>query len=297
MSIRDIGLAVLIAAIWGFNFVVIKLGLGEFPPLFFAMLRFIFVAIPAVFFVDRKQIPWKWIISIGIAIGVVKFGLLYIGMDLGLPTGLASLVLQAQVVFTVILGVMVFKEKIDRGQLLGIAIAVVGMALIGSNKIGGSQFIPFVMVVGAGLAWAIGNLLIKHSKISDGFRLFIWMGLVPPTPLLILSLLTEQGQLEALINLNLLGIGSVLYTSMISTVVGFGLWGWLISKYSASSVAPFALLVPIFGLYSAALFLGDSLTTNEQIGGLIVLAGLGLIIFSGRIAKTLGYGAAPIPKN
>lgn len=283
MSIRDAGLAILIAAIWGFNFVVIKLGLGEFPPLFFAMLRFIFVAFPAVFFVQRKGIPWKWVIGIGLAIGVVKFGLLYIGMDRGLPTGLASLVLQGQVIFTVLLARILLNERPKNTQLLGVGLAVVGISFIGADKTGGSQFGPFVIVVSAGLAWAVGNLLIKQSKISDTFRLFIWMGLIPPIPLFILSMIFEQDQWAALTGVTWVGIGSILFTSFISTVFGFGLWGWLIHKYGPSTVVPFALLVPVFGLASAALFLGDSFQQNEALGSLIVLIGLGLIVFAAQI--------------
>ena len=273
------------SALWGFNFVVIKLGLGEFPPLFFAALRFIFVAFPAVFFIKRADIAWKWIIAVGLSIGVVKFGLLYIGMDAGMSAGLASLVLQVQVIFTTLLAVIVLKEKLEVGQLLGIGLCVLGMAFIGSDKTNGAQLLALILVITAGLAWAVGNIVIKLSNIADSFRLFVWIGLIPPVPLLLLSLRFEQGQLEALTQLSWLGVGAVLYTSLISTVLGFGLWAWLIHKNSPNAVVPFALLVPVFGLLSSVLVLGDTLKPNELYGTLIVLAGLALTILSKRLSK------------
>lgn len=294
MSFRDVCLAILVAALWGFNFVVIKVGLAEFPPLFFAALRFILVAFPAVFFIKRNDIAWKWIIAIGLAIGVVKFSLLYIGMEIGMSAGLASLLLQIQVVFTVALAVIFLKEKLGIWQILGIILCIVGIVFIAFDKLYGTQFLAFILVMAAGLAWAIANLFIKKSGISDSFRLFVWMGLIPPIPLLVLSFGFESGQWEALQQMSWLGIGSVLYTSILSTIIGFGIWGSLINKLGPSKVVPFALLVPIFGLLSGYVVLGENFEANEIFGSIIVLIGLVFTILSSRLANFKSFKTSTI---
>jgi len=284
MTARHVSLAILVALIWGFNFIVIKFGLHAFPPLLFSALRFLCAALPAVLFVDRKQIPWRLIVQVGIVLGVVKYSLLYLGINGGMPAGLSSLVLQAQVPFTILLSVFVLGDTASRVQRIGVGIALAGIAVIGYGRAGGLTTLGLVLVVSAALAWACANLLIKRSGGADPFRLMVWMSLVPPLPLLAMSLLTEHGQLAAVRNMGLGGLGAVLYTGPIATVVAFGIWGRLLHTYSASLVTPFALLVPVFGMAFSTLLLDEPLAPVTLSAAGLVLLGLATVVLGPRLA-------------
>ncbi|MEO0533007.1 MAG: EamA family transporter [Cyanobacteria bacterium P01_A01_bin.123] len=270
-------LALMTTALWGFTFVVIKVGLEEFPPLLFAALRFMVVAFPAVFFVSRRGIPWRWIVAVGLAMGVVQFSLLYLGMYNGMPAGLSSLVLQSQAIFTLLLSTIVLGDAPTRRQMAGMGLSVGGIGAIAFQSFSEARFFGLLLVLGASLAWATGNICVKVANV-DGFRLFVWMGLIPPLPLLALSFQFETHQWAALTSLNGWGLGALLYTGLISSVLCFGIWGFLMQRYSPNRVAPFSLLVPIFGLGFSALLLGDRLGPAEIIGALLVFMGLGLIV-------------------
>lgn len=273
-------LAVMAAVLWGFTFVAIKVGLGEFPPLLFATLRFSVIAFPAILFVPRNGIPWRWIIAIGLAMGVFQFGFLYIGMVNGMPAGLSSLVVQSQALFTLLLSTWILRDVPQRQQWLGVGLALVGMGAIALNRGGYGQLLGLGLVLGSSLSWAAGNICIKLAKISNGFRLLVWIAIVPPLPLLGLSVLFESGQWAALRGLTPLGIGTLLYTGLISSLLCFGLWAYLIQHYSPNRVAPFSLLVPIFGMVFAGLLLGDSLSRVEWVGAGLVFIGLCLTVMT-----------------
>lgn len=282
MSFIHTLLAVFAAVLWGFTFVAIKVGLGEFPPLLFAALRFMVIALPAVFFVPRKGMPWRWIIAVGIAMGVCQFGFLYIGMVRGMPSGLSSLVVQSQALFTLLFSTVVLRDVPRRQQWLGVGVALAGMGAIALDRGGQAQLIGLLLVMGSGVSWAVGNICIKLAKISDGFRLLVWMAIVPPLPLLGLSALFESGQWSALRSLTPLGIGTILYTGLVSSLFCFGLWAYLVQHYSPNRVAPFSLLVPVFGLAFSALLLGDTFSSLEMVGSGLVFAGLCLAILTPR---------------
>jgi len=273
-------LAVLVAALWGFNFVVIKIGIAHFPPLLFSALRFAFAAVPLVFFIPKPNVEWRIILGIGMVLGVFKFSLLFVGMDLGLSAGLASLVLQSQAFFTAILVALVFGEMPRRMQVLGIAVAFAGIGLIATTVDNSVTPVGLAMVVAAGFMWAVSNLLMKKAGQVDMLGLMVWVSLVAPIPLFLLSMLFEgpaAGQ-TALANLSLQGIGSILYVAFISTIFGFAVWGKLIRIYGAGTVAPFSLLVPIFGMGSSALVLGEEFGMIRLAAAVLVIVGLVLTV-------------------
>lgn len=274
MSLRHTLLAVFAALLWGFTFVAIKVGLGEFPPLLFAALRFVVVAFPAIFFVPRAGIPWRWIIAVGLAMGTFQYGLLYVGMVNGMPASLSSLVIQSQALFTLLFSSVVLQDIPRRQQWLGVGLALAGMSAIALDRSGHASTIGLLLVVGAAISWAVGNICIKLAKVSNGFRLFVWMAVIPPLPLLGLSAQFESGQWAALRSLTPLGIGTILYTGLISSLLCFGFWAYLVQHYSPNRVAPFSLLVPIFGMAFSVLLLGDNLSPLEITGSLLVFLGL-----------------------
>lgn len=280
-------LAVFVALIWGFNFIVIKFGLDAFPPLLFSALRFASAAVPAVFLVSRKQIPWKLIALVGLVLGVAKYSLMYLGIKAGMPAGLSSLVIQAQVPFTILLTAMLLGDKPSRAQRLGIGVAIGGIALVAWGRAGGGNLVGLLLVVGGAVAWSCANVIIKKSGGADPFRLMVWMSLVPPLPLLVLSFLTESPKLEMVTQMGWSGLGAVIYTGLIATVIAFGIWGRLLHTYSASLVTPFALLVPVFGIAFSSLILGEPLTLLNLSAAAVILLGLATVVLGPRLEAQL----------
>ncbi|WP_248958062.1 EamA family transporter [Sphaerisporangium perillae] len=269
-------LAVAVAVIWGVNFVVIEIGLEHFPPLLFAALRFTLVALPAVFLVPRPAIPARWIVAVGLFLGAGQFGLLFTAMHLGLPAGLSSLVLQAQVIFTVCFAAMALGERPGRRQLLGIAVASAGIVVIAFGRGAHVPLPPLLLALGAAACWGVANVCIRRAKAPAGPGLLVWSSLVPPLPLLALSGLIEGPDRirTAFTTFHLGSLAALAYVVVLSTFVGFGAWNGLLRRYPTATVAPFTLLVPIVGMATARVWLGEQLSTGELLGGAVVLAGL-----------------------
>ncbi|MCO6178318.1 EamA family transporter [Ciceribacter sp. RN22] len=295
MSPLHILMLVLVAAVWGFNFVVIKLGLDNFPPLLFSALRFLFAALPLAFFIRRPDVPWRLILGIGLMLGVVKFSFLFIGMNVGAPPGLASLLLQSQAFFTVLLAFLIYGDRPRPLQVAGMVLAFSGVALIASSIDGTFTVAGLVLVLAAAVAWACSNMLMKKVGKVQMLNLMVWVSLVPPIPLFIISALFEgwDRDLQALANLNLEGAGAVLFVAYGATVFGFAVWGAMISRYGVSTVAPFSLLVPVFGMSSAALVLGEDFGLLRVIAAALIVLGLVMNVFNPRwLARKAPVGEA-----
>ncbi|MFJ4774938.1 EamA family transporter [Streptomyces sp. NPDC088762] len=271
-------LAVLVAAVWGFNFVVIEIGLGHFPPLLLSALRFLVAALPAVFFVGRPKVAWKWILGVGAALGIAKFGLLFTGMAAGMPAGLSSLVLQIQAVFTAVLAALVLRERPGRVRMLGMGVALAGIGVAAVDRGIAGPVTGFVLVVAAAACWGISNVLTRRASPPDALNFMVWVCTVPVLPLFALSLLLEgpERDLAALRSLDWSGAAVIGYVAWISTVFGFGAWGYLLRRYPASAVAPFSLLVPVFGMSSAALVLGESVSGPRWLAAVLLVGGVAL---------------------
>ncbi|MEU8840604.1 EamA family transporter [Streptomyces roseus] len=271
-------LAVLVAAVWGFNFVVIEIGLGHFPPLLLSALRFLVAALPAVFFVGRPKTAWKWIIAVGAALGIAKFGLLFTGMAAGMPAGLSSLVLQVQSVFTAVLASLVLRERPGRVRIAGMAVALAGIAVAAVDGGTSGPVLGFTLVVAAAACWGVSNVLTRKASPPDALNFMVWVCTVPVLPLFALSLLLEgpERDLAALRGLDWSGAAVIAYVAWVSTVFGFGAWNHLLKRYPASSVAPFSLLVPVFGMSSAALVLGEGVSGLRWVAALLLVGGVGM---------------------
>ncbi|EFL15207.1 EamA family transporter [Streptomyces sp. C] len=287
-------LAVLVAAVWGFNFVVIEIGLGHFPPLLLSALRFLVAALPAVFFVGRPKVAWKWIVGVGAALGIAKFGLLFTGMAAGMPAGLSSLVLQVQAVFTAALAAVVLRERPARVRLLGMAVALAGIGVAAVDRGLSGPVTGFVLVVAAAACWGVSNVLTRKAAPSDAMNFQVWVCVVPVVPLFALSLLLEgpERDLAALRALDWSGVAVIGYVAWVSTVFGFGAWAYLLRRYPASAVAPFSLLVPVFGMSSAALVLGEGVSGPGWVAAVLLVGGVGLTSLAPARAKTR-TGPAP----
>ncbi|MDX8037153.1 EamA family transporter [Lentzea sp. BCCO 10_0856] len=282
MSPRHVLLAVLVAAIWGFNFVMLKIGLDEFPPILFSALRFLAAAVPAIFFVGRPSVAWKWVIAVGLVLGVAKFSFLFIGLKAGMPAGLSSLVLQSQVIFTAVFASVVLRERPKMVQITGIALAIAGIGVIAWDYGQSSPLLGFLLLVAAGACWGVSNVIMRYARPADMVRFMVWVSAVAVLPLFALSLLTED--VSALGRMDWAGVGAIGYVAWISTLLGFGIWGFLLRQYESSVVAPFSLLVPVFGMFSAWAFLGENLSGLQAAAGGLVLAGLAIPQLVGRRA-------------
>ena len=274
MPRRHVLIALAVAVVWGVNFVVIHVGLDHFPPLLFAALRFCLVAL-ALPFVPRPGVPVRYVIAVGVFLSAGQFGLLFLGIDKGMPAGLASLVLQLQAAFTVGLAVLLLKERPRPAQLAGGALALAGIGIIAAGRASAVPLGALVLTIGAAASWGFGNVATRKAQSPNPLGLLVWSSLVPPLPLLTLSLLTERSEA---VEINAAGIGALLYVVVLSTLVGFGAWAWLLGKHPASTVAPFTLLVPVVGIASAWIALGEVPSGAELIGAVVVLSGLALTV-------------------
>ncbi|MGI5206396.1 EamA family transporter [Spirillospora sp. CA-108201] len=282
MRSRHVLLATLIAALWGFNFVPIKVALDDFPPLLMAALRFTAAAVPAVFLVRRPPVAARWLVLVGVPLGVGQFGLLFLGMSMGMPAGLASVVLQVQAVFTALFAGVLLGERVGGRQIAGMAVAFAGITLLGvAQGEGGSPVGAFLVCLGGAAAWGLANVAMRGMNRSteepvDAFAFMVWMSLVPPLPLLALSLIFEgPGALpEAARHLSLAGVGSLAFIAYVATLFCFGGWAWLIRRYEVGTVAMYSLLVPPFGLVSAALLLDEHVDAVRLAGAALIIAGV-----------------------
>lgn len=296
LSPRDLALTLAVVTIWGYTFVPIKVALLEAPPFALAAVRFLLAALPMAFFVRPPTMPWRSVLFYGIAIGVCQFGLLFLGLKLGMPAGLSSLVIQVQVFFTIGLAVAFDGDRVQRHHLLGAAVATGGIVVLAAYKLAGGltgTFVGFALVVGAALAWAIGNIVAKRGAGAHGadmFALTVWSSLVPVLPLAALAYAFEGGAaaFRAVGTMSLTAWACVLIMSYGATLFGYGTWNALLHRYPTALISPFALLIPVSGLASGALFLGESLAPVQLGGVALVFAGLALNVYGPRAAAWLG---------
>ncbi|MFL9862812.1 EamA family transporter [Paraburkholderia fungorum] len=287
MSPRDLLLALVVVVAWGVNFVVIKVGLHGVPPMLLGALRFALAAVPAVFFVKRPQMPWRWLFAYGATISFGQFAFLFSAMYVGMPAGLASLVLQAQAFFTLIFAALFLHERLRVPNVVGLLIAAGGLAVIGMQGGHAMTLAGFILTLCAACSWALGNIVTKKVGKVDLVGLVVWGSLIPPLPFFALSYAFEGPQriVAALSGISAMSIFAIVYLAFIATLIGYGLWSRLLSRYPASQVAPFSLLVPIVGLASASLFLDERLSTVQIVGALLVMAGLVVNVFGGWVVQ------------
>ena len=293
MTRKDGLLALLVVVVWGLNFVVIKVGLHNMPPLMLAGLRFLLVAFPALFFVARPKIPFRLLLGYGLTISFGQFAFLFCAINFGMTAGLASLVLQAQAFFTIILGALVFGERLQGKQLVGIALAVVGVLVLAEASLNGQHvaLLGFLLTLAAAFCWASGNIFNKKIMQLETrpavMSLVVWSALIPIVPFMVASYLLDGPtvMLHSLVTLDLTTILSLIYLAFVATIVGYGIWGALLGRYETWRVAPLSLLVPVVGIASAALLLDEKLGALQLVGALLVMAGLYINVFGLRLRR------------
>ena len=276
MNKRDSLLAAFVATVWGFNFVVIDWGMKGVPPLLFAAIRFTLVLFPAVLLVRRPVAPWRTVAAVGVFMSLGQFGLLYVSMDVGMPPGLAALVLQAQVIFTVVIAAGVLRERPTRPQVLGVALGSLGLVIVAVGRGGHVPVGALALCLLAALSWGIGNVVSRASGVTGGLSLTVWSAAVVPVPLFALSLLLDGPDTvaNALTSLSWQAIVSTAYTAGLASLVGYAIFNGLLSRNQSSSVVPWVLLAPVVAMASAWLLLGQRPTTGELVGGAVLVIGV-----------------------
>ena len=288
MAYRDLVLALLVVSVWGSNFTVIQLGLQGFPPLPLAAFRYVLALLPAVVFIARPATPNRFWIGYGLTSGVGQFGCLFYAMHIGMPAGVASVVLQSQAFFTILLAAPVLGERITARQLVGMLVAGMGLYLVGATannqRLNAIPLPAFVFTMVAALFWGISNLIVRlasadaraHDRGLNMFSLVVWSSAIPPIPLLALSMaLNGPGAIStATVSWSWMTVFAGCYLAYGATLFAFGTWSRLLADYPATKIAPLSLLVPVTGLLTARVVLYEVLTPEQWIGCILIMTGL-----------------------
>ncbi len=284
LPLRHAFLALGVVAVWGTNFVVIKVALHALPPLLLAVLRFTLALLPAALFIPRPAVPWRKLAAYGVLIGAGQFGLLYMALNGHIAPGLASLVVQTQVFFTIGLAMLADGEKVRAYQWAALVLASAGIAVIAAHTGGENSLLGLGMVLLAAMAWAAGNQVARSMGRVQMLGVVVWSSAFALPPLLVLTLLVEgptrmaQGLAAADTGVWL----AVAWQAVGNTLFGYAAWGWLMARHPAATIAPMALLVPVFGMGASALLLGEGLPLWKLGAAVLVLAGLALNLFGPR---------------
>lgn len=294
MSFKDSLIGFLIIIIWGVNFLAIAWGLDGLPPLLMGALRFALVFSVGFLFVKKPNIPFKWMFAYAMVISFGQFAFLFSAMSLGMPAGLASLVLQSQALFTLIFAALLLKEQVKSAQLLAMLVAGVGLYIIASTGEDTSMtLIGFILTIIGASSWALGNIVnrvINNRGFKPGIDLVIWSAWIPVIPFIISSYIIEGPELivTSLMNFDWVSFLALCYLAIAASIAGYGLWSYLLGRYPAAQVAPLTLGVPIVGITASALFLNETISTTQWLGSSFVLLGLVINAFGKKLTIKLG---------
>lgn len=292
VSRRDCLLAALVALVWGLNFVVIDWGMEGVPPLLFLALRFCAVLVPAIWLVPRPTVGWRVVLAVGAFMSLGQFAFLYLALDVGLSPGLASLVLQAQVILTILLAAGVLRERPTTAQAVGVGVGAAGLLVVALGRGGSVPLLGLGLCLLAALSWAIGNVVARSAGAVGGLSLTVWSALVVPVPALLLSLLVDDpaGVVEGLGAFGWEAALSTLYTAGLASLLGYGLFNGLLGRNPSAQVVPWILLVPVVGMTTAWLLLDEVPTRGELGGGVLLVIGV-LVALRGGVRRARRRGA------
>lgn len=280
--------ACLVVCVWGANFTVLKMGLLELDPFLLGAFCYMLTAFPAIFFIRRPEIEFRYLVAYGLTVGLGQFGCLFYALKIGMPASIASILMQTQAFMTCILAVLVLKEKLSPLQVAGLVIATPGLFLIASGTTPlGAPEIPrtaVALTLGAAFSWAMSNIVVRLSASRARFKkvrlnmlgYILWSSLIPPVQFLLLALYTTSSVevFDSINNIGFLSLFVIFYNAFLATLFGFGFWGKLLTRYPAARVAPFSLLIPVTALVMARLVLHERLSAYQWLGCAAIFCGL-----------------------
>ena len=285
MDIKDSLIALAVIVVWGVNFYFMKLALNEVSPMVLGMLRFVCVLLPAVLLIRRPPVRWYWLAAYGTTISFGQFGFMFTALSVGMPTGLAALLVQAQVFFTVLIAALLLHEPVKPNHLLAIVVAAVGLLLIGVGQYSGAMPLAGLMLVlCAAFSWALGNIVVKRIGRVNPLSLVVWGNVFTLIPFTLVALwqFGAEGVWQQISHMSWRGWAGVLFLAYVATLVGYVGWGGLLSRHPASKITPLALLVPVIALVVARLLLNEQLNHWHWLGVAVVMAGLAVHVFGAR---------------
>lgn len=276
MQRKHLVLAILVTLVWGLNFPISKIGLRTIDPFILTGIRFSLSAIPLVFFIKRPNVSFPYLAGYGMIFGVAMWALINLGIEIGVPPGIASLVIQLSAFFTMLWGALIFKESIRANQILGALLALIGLAGILMTRNGSNEFVGVLLVVLSAVSWSVGNVIIKKSGVKEIFSFIVWASLFPPIPLFLLGY-AQHGATPYLDLVNKIApeaIFSLAFQVYLAT--HFSYWGWnsLVRNYPISIVAPLSLLIPVFGIASSVVIGGEHVSLTDAASIVVIIAGL-----------------------
>lgn len=292
MQKKHLILAILVTLVWGVNFPITKLGLLSMEPFLLTGIRFTLAALPLVFFIPRPNIPFRYVVIYGFIFGLGMWGIINYGIQVGVHPGVASLLIQLSAFFTMGWGALLFKERLRATQLLGALIAFVGLVGIILSQGGGDATFGLVLVVLSSVSWSIGNVIIKLSGVKEIFSFMVWASLFPPIPLFLVSYWLHGAEPFTTLPeaINLMSVMSILFQVYLATHFSYCGWNSLLKLYPVSTVAPLSLLIPVFGLGSSMLILGEQVSFVEALSICAIIAGLAFGLYKGPV-RPVSYPA------
>lgn len=284
MPVTHLLLALVVVVAWGINFIFVKIGLDEISPLLLCALRFLLSSFPAVLFIKPPKVPFGIIASYGLVMFALQFSLIFVGLNVGMTPGMASLLMQVQVFFSMFFAVLFLGEQPNIGQVIGALVAFIGIGVVAFHFDRNVTLAGFLCILAAAATWGVGNLITKKINSSNFIAVIVWSSFVACVPMFLLSLIFEgpSSFVATYQHITMKGITSLLYTVYISTWIGYGIWNWLVARHPVSTVVPYTLLVPVVGMLSSVLFLGEPFYLWKLAAGLLVISGLCINILATR---------------
>lgn len=295
MSLPHSLLAIIVVIIWGLNFIFVKLALTEMTPFVLLAARFLLAGIPAIFFIRLSSLPLRTVLSYGFITFTLQFSLIFTSLKIGMPAGLGSLLSQVQVFFSLFFAAILLREFPTRIQVTGALISFSGILFVASHFGENIPIMSLILLLAGAASWGLGNVITKKTEKINMIGLIAWSSFFASFPMIILSILIDgiPNIIASYHHLTLTGIFSLLYIVYASTWIGYGVWNWLLTQYPVSYVTPFTLLVPIAGMVGAVILLNEPMQEWKIIGGCLVLTGLIINLFAGRLYGKFKIRATP----
>ncbi len=295
MTLRDTLLALSVPILWSLGFTFSKAGLTELPPLLLMGLRFSLAALVLVWFVPRPTGKYLDIFMIAVVSATLQYGLTFYGLSM-IDASLAIIVVQLEVPFGVLLAAILLREQPGLARVVGIALAMFGIAVIAGQPKLENQLFPMLLTASGALVWAFGQIMVKRlgGQVA-AFTLIAWVGVFAGPQMLIASLFIESGQIEAMRSATWVGWGTVLYLALIMTALGYGIWYSVLGRNPVSKVMPVLLLLPVFVVLESIAILGERPSLLVLLGGIVVLEGIAVILLADLLPRRRQAAAAENP--
>lgn len=276
MSLKHKLMAVAVVVCWALNMILVKHGLDEIPPMLMSALRFMLVAVLVVPFtrLSREQMPW--VLAVSVTFGLFHFGVLFLALSMA-EAGTASILVQLGAPIATVLASLIFHERLGPMRIAGIGLSVLGIAIIAAGPTIPAP-LPFTLLIVSATGWAVTNLIVKSAPSIRPLTMMGWSSMFAVPQLLVLSWLFEGDRWSQVAHAGVAGWSSVVYSAVMSSIIAYGAWYWLLQRHSVNRVVPFSMLNPLLTVIFGIVLLGDVPAPVKIVGTLVMLAGVALIL-------------------